>query len=130
LRPGLVAFRDEHGVELFDLPDAERPDPDTPAPVRLVAPFDNLTLAHADWSRILSDVHRKRLATMNGIVPGMLLVDGFVAGSWRLEHGRNRAELLIEPFERLAPDVRADVVDEGQRLLAFAAPDVDGELRI
>jgi hypothetical protein len=47
------------------------------------------------------------------------LVDGFVAGSWRLEG----ATLRVEPFRKLnATDSRA-VQEEGRRLLAFVAPE-------
>ena len=90
LRPSLVTFRDEQGAELFDLPSAPRPDQDTPAPVRLAAEFDNLLLAHADRTRVISAANLQRFYTINGIFPGSVLVDGFVAGMWRLARSQGR----------------------------------------
>jgi hypothetical protein len=124
LRPRLVTFRDERGRELFDLPDAPRPDPDISAPARLVAEFDNLILSHADRSRILDDDARKRIFTVNGIFPGIVLVDGFVGGTWKLARDRKAAILTIEPFAQLATSDRAALEAEGVRMLAFAAEDV------
>ena len=94
----LRTFRDEQGRELFDLPDAPRPDPDTPAPVRLVAEFDNLILSHADRARIISEPDRRRLYSRNGIFPGTVLIDGFVRGMWRVTTARGAAVLAVELF--------------------------------
>jgi hypothetical protein len=44
LRPRLLTFRDDAGGELFDLPEATRPEPEAPAPVRLLGEYDNVLL--------------------------------------------------------------------------------------
>jgi hypothetical protein len=126
LRPQLRVFTGEQGQELFDLPRAPRPDPDTPAPPRLVAEWDNLLLSHADRSRVMSEEHRARVFTVNGIVRGTVLLDGFVSGIWKIERAKNTATAVLEPFTRWSKADRLGVQEEAMRLLAFAA-DAEGE---
>jgi hypothetical protein len=121
LRPCLETFRDRRGAELFDLPDAPRPDPGAPAPARFVPAFDNLILSHADRSRVIADEHRRRIASRNGMVPATFLIDGFVRGTWKAHRKPAGATLEIEPFERLAGDDREALMEEGGRLLRFVA---------
>jgi hypothetical protein len=123
LRPSLVTFRDEQGAELFDLPSAPRPDGDVPAPVRLAAEFDNLLLSHADRSRVVHPDHLQAFYTINGIFPGSVLIDGFVAGMWRLARAKHEVTLTIELFGSARPgQQRAQVEREAERMLAFCAP--------
>ena len=132
LRPSLVSFRDERGAELFDLPAAPRPGQDTPAPVRLVAEFDNLLLSHAERSRVVSPESARRLSAINGVIPGSVLVDGFVAGMWRLTRSRPEAAVTIEtfgPVRRLDTAQRDALTAEAERVLAFAAPGVAHDVR-
>jgi winged helix DNA-binding protein len=123
LRPGLRTFRGEPGADLFDLPGAPRPDPERPAPVRFVAEFDNLVLAHADRARVLSEPHRKRMYARANTFPGSVLIDGFVAGIWKITRPRPAAALTVELFENAPARIKDEVSAEGRRLLAFAAPE-------
>jgi len=123
MRDELVAVVDENGTELFDLPGCSLPDPETPAPVRFLSEYDNMILAYADYSRLVTPAHRKLVISFNGIVRAMLLVDGFVRGIWRIEQERNKATLTVQLFEPLTPAEREAAAEEGERLLRFAAAD-------
>ena len=124
MRPSLRTFRDEDGRELFDLPGAPRPDPEVPAPARLVPEYDNLILSHDDRTRIMSEDHRKRLFSLLNVFPGTVLVGGFVRGMWRLSRSRDTATLTVELFsDRVPARDRDEVTAEAGRVLAFAAPE-------
>ncbi len=130
LRRKLRVFVGDEGQELFDLPRAPRPHPDTPAPPRLVAEWDNLLLSHAERSRVLSEAHRPRVFTVNGIVRGTALVDGFVAGTWKIHRRPGHATLAVERFSRWSAAERQGIEAEGLNLLAFAAPGDAADVRI
>jgi hypothetical protein len=127
LRPSLVTFRDEQGAELFDLPSAPRPGGDVPAPVRLVAEFDNLVLSHAERSRVINAENIKRISTVNGVIPGTVLIDGFVGGIWRLGRSRDATTLSIELFGPMRE--RDALVREAERVLAFCSPGGSCDIR-
>jgi hypothetical protein len=121
LRPQLEVLRDETGRELFDVPGAPRPDPDTPAPVRFLPEYDNLIVAYKDRTRVISDENRKRVSTKNGLL-ATLLVDGMAAGVWKVERERGKASLVIDPFVRISKQDKLALCEEGMRLLAFTDP--------
>jgi hypothetical protein len=121
LRPRLVTFRDEGGRELFDLPEAPRPDPDTNAPVRFLPEFDNVLMAHADRTRFATEDDRRRIVTPNGVPPGYLFVDGYLRGTWRITRQRDTATLVVRVFRALSKRAASTVTNEGGRLLRFAA---------
>ncbi len=120
LRPALEALRlrtfaDETGRELLDLPGARILSAHVPAPVRFLPRWDELLLAYDRRERVLADEHRRAVIANNGDFEQTFLVDGFVAGTWRLEQGR----VVAEPFFPLPLHARRELEDEARRLEAF-----------
>jgi len=116
LRPRLRVFIDENGRELLDLPDAPRPDADTPAPPRFLPEYDNVLLGHADRSRVIEP---------DAAVPGWagnLLYDGFLRGSWKLSRSRGEIRIVVTPFKRLSKPAMDGVTREGIDLLKRVEP--------
>lgn len=122
LRPQLAIFRDERGRELFDLPDAPRPGADVDAPPRLLAEFDNLLLSHADRTRVLGDIPKARIFIVARAL-STFLVDGMVAGSWRLERERSTAAIVIEPFAPISKAAQRALANEACALARFLDDD-------
>ncbi|GAA4952967.1 winged helix DNA-binding domain-containing protein [Streptomonospora halophila] len=123
LRPRLRVFRSEDGRELFDLPDAPRPDAETPAPVRFLYDFDNLRWSYADLDRLVTvDLREHGFTAANGLDPGLVLLDGFAAGGWRINVRRRTAVLHVRPFRRLSGADEAAMRAEAEALLEFYAP--------
>ena len=123
LRPGLEqlelrAFRDERGRKLLDLPRAPLPDGETPAPIRFLPKWDSSILAYAppERTRILPEKFRSTVIRKNGDVLPTVLVDGFVAATWNIDRKRG---LEIEPLRRLTKAERAEINEEGERLVEF-----------
>ena len=124
LRPRLVTFEGEDGRELFDLPDAPRPDPDTPAPVRFLGEYDNVLLGHANRRRIIPADFPWEVMLGLGRFFNNVLVDGMLRATWWIEReGRRRATLVILPAWELAPADHDAVAEEAQRMIDFAAAD-------
>lgn len=123
LRPQLLSFRDERKRELFDLPDAPRPDAAMPLPPRFLPGFDNALLSHADRTRIIAEPFRKAIGSKNGLFDATCLVDGFVHGTWKIERPGDSAVLVVTPFAPLSTGQRHELMEEGARLLSVIAPD-------
>jgi hypothetical protein len=132
LRPQLRTFRDERGRELFDLPDAPRPDPGTPAPVRFLPEYDNVLLSHADRSRFLRPGDRDEIGPAFERAQGSVLCDGVVRGAWRLDPDPDAGRTVLTlrtvggPSRRDTGDIEAEAV----RLLAFLAPGTAPDIRV
>lgn len=84
-------------------------------PVRFLSRWDELLIAHADRRRVLPEEHAARKLVHSG--ESTVLLDGFVAGTWKLDAGR----VVVDPFAPLPRALRRELGEEAARLEAFLA---------
>ena len=120
----VARFRDEKGRELFDLPRSPRPPADTPAPARFLARFDAAILGHdaAERTRILPAQYKKQVI-FSAEVWTTFLVDGFVAGRYRLVSTKKDGIVELLPFKPLRRGDKTALVEEGEKLARFYYPE-------
>ncbi|CAH9415217.1 hypothetical protein SGL43_02229 [Streptomyces globisporus] len=128
LRPRLLTFRDERGVELFDLPDAPRPDPETPAPPRFLPEFDNVLLGHADRTRVIPEVNKGRNGKGNQTY-GSVLVDGFLDALWRVDREGGTAILTVQALGKPTRAQRTEITEEAAGMLTVMTDTTDHDVR-
>ena len=120
----LVRHRDDCDRELLDLVDATAAEPDTPAPVRLLPMWDSALLAYEDRSRLIPDALRKVVIRVNGDLLPTVLVDGAVAGVWRVVPDGTGVRVVWCTFAKVAKRVQRDIEGEAGQLAAFLGPRV------
>jgi hypothetical protein len=125
LRPRLRTFRDESGRELFDVPDGQLPDPETPAPTRFMPTYDNVGLSHADRSRVIPGDARILEFPGRGGTPGTIMIDGFLAAAYRFNRDPDAPTFRIWPLVPLSADDRRSIEEEGHRLATFLTGSAD-----
>jgi hypothetical protein len=125
LRPSLHELRSADGVDLYDLPEAPRPDPDVPAPVRFLPEYDNVLLSHKDRRRVVPEGRRVPLPPGNGAATGTVLIDGRYGANWRFDG----PDLVVEPFESPSAAAVDAIEAEGRALVRFVRGEV-GEVRL
>lgn len=137
IRPRLRNFRDADGREYFDVPEGPRPDPDTPAPVRLLPQYDNVLLSHADRSRLVVDGEYAGLWLGATGFLGNVLVDGMLVGLWRfdqptrvVQRGTKPAVLTITTIRALSRGETSAVEAEARSFLDFVSPDGCHDVRL
>jgi winged helix DNA-binding protein len=114
----------DQGTGLWTL-DAHRGEVPEPRGVRLLPPYDPITEL-ADRALLVPDPAQRRKVWRPAANPGIVLVDGEIAGVWRQRRSRDRLTLRIEPFTELTARHRraaeadaATIADHGR------APDVE-----
>jgi winged helix DNA-binding protein len=122
----LRRFRDEEGRGLIDLPRQPLPEGSIKAPVRFLPTWDATLLAHARGTQILPEELRPLVFdTKTPHSSPTYLVNGAVAGKWKVERKGKKATLALEPFAPLPPAVNRELKAEGERLLRFHEPDAE-----
>jgi hypothetical protein len=112
------------GERAWTLASEAAPQGSTGPRVRLLAAFDAYVLGYRDRDLFLAPEFAGRSQAGGGWIHPAVVVDGRIAGIWKLRRGRGRASVLVEPFEplrreRLA-DLEAEVADVGRFLGAEA----------
>jgi hypothetical protein len=127
VREAMEAMDLERVEDLYDLPGAPRPDPDTPAPPRLLAAFDSALLAYSSRRReriVPGDLRDMVYERRNLQVRPTFLVDGLVAGIWSLEVKRRIAILTLK--SKVRQRAEKALVEEAEGMARALQPEAKG----
>ena len=88
--------------------------------VRLLPRYDTVLLGYKNRDWAVDPAYARRVHPGGGIIHPVLLVDGRVLGTWKIERRSSRLVIHLEAFESLAddllPGIEAEVADLGRFL--------------
>jgi len=87
--------------------------------VRLLPRFDIYLLGYQNRDLAVPRQHAKRINAGGGIVHPALLVDGRAIGTWKSRRQKNHVDVMVEPFDPLAPELHPGLEAEVTDLSRF-----------
>ena len=115
-----VAYRDEEGRKLLDLPGQPLPPADTALPPRLLGHWDQALLAYQDRERIIPPEVAPLKLTLSG--SPTVTVDGRVAASWNYRREGDDVTVTIEPHVEIGRGARSAIREEALRTAQICEP--------
>lgn len=95
------------------------PEPPSPPVVNLLPAFDTYLLGYRNRDLALEPQHARRIYPGGGILHPALVVNGQVAGRWKIKRFRDRIEIILEPFEGLTSEEQKGLDREVEDLAHF-----------
>jgi Winged helix DNA-binding domain len=87
--------------------------------VRLLPRFDIYLLGYRNRDLAVPPRYAKRINAGGGIIHPTVLVDGRVVGTWKSKREKSYLDVVVEPFDQLAPAVYAGLEVEVADLARF-----------
>lgn len=102
-----------------DIKELEKIDLDEEVQLRLLPKFDSFMLGHKDRSRMIKGEFMKHVYRKAGDIAASVLVNGYVAGTWKYKKTKKRLTAAITPFERLSREAIAELEHRVKELGTF-----------
>jgi hypothetical protein len=84
--------------------------------VRLLPTFDPYLMGHHSRDHLFEPMHRPKVSRAAGWISAVVLVDGRVVGTWTHAVARQTLSLVVEPFQKLSPNLRSEIRTRGDEL--------------
>jgi len=87
--------------------------------LRLLPKFDSFMLGHKDRSRMIKGEFMKHVYRKAGDIAASVLVNGYVAGTWKYKKTKRKLTVAVTPFEKLSRETIAELEHRVKELGTF-----------
>ena len=90
--------------------------------VRLLPRFDIYLLGYQNRDLSVPPQHAKRVNAGGGILHPTLLVNGRIVATWKSKRQKNNLNVIVEPFDQLAPELQSRARSRGRGSRSLPGP--------
>ncbi|GAC1566234.1 MAG: hypothetical protein NVS3B14_07120 [Ktedonobacteraceae bacterium] len=81
--------------------------------------FDTYLLGYRSRNLVVLPQYARRINAGGGIVHPTLIMDGHAMGTWKIKRQKSSLDVVVEPFEGLAPEIQPGLETEVMDIARF-----------